>query len=253
MSQAQPTHEPRIARVAAMVADPARSRMLSRLLSGEWATAGELAQTASVTPATASQHLAKLVDAAFVVAEPRGRHRYFRLASPEIAHLLEALALVAEPGDDERGWSQPGRQRLRAARCCYGHLAGRLGVALFDSMLHERRLSACAQGFELTAEGRSWLTAIGMNVPEPKPGRRFAYACLDWSERHDHLAGSLADAFLAHFVDRGWLRRGADRVVELTPRGQTDLLSQLGQAPALSQAARGPTHDIQPEAKRPQP
>jgi DNA-binding transcriptional ArsR family regulator len=228
MSRAEATHEPRIARVAAMVADPARSRMLSRLLSGEWATAGELARAASVTPATASQHLAKLLDAAFVVAEPRGRHRYFRLASPEVAHLLEALALVAEPGDDDRGWSQPGRQRLRAARCCYGHLAGRLGVALFDAMRSAGRLDACADGFELTAEGRRWLAAMGMSIPEPTPGRRFAYACLDWSERRDHLAGSLADALLLHFVDRGWLRRGSDRVVDVTPRGQVQLVAQLG-------------------------
>ena len=226
-SRASRTHEPRIARVAAMVADPARSRMLSRLLSGEWATAGELAQVASVTPATASEHLAKLLDAAFVVAEPRGRHRYFRLASPEIAHLLEALALVAEPGADDRGWSQPGRQRLRAARCCYGHLAGRLGVALFESLLDEGRIEACAHGFELTAEGRRWLSALGMEPPEPTPGRRFAYACLDWSERRDHLAGSLADAILVHCVDRGWLRRGADRVVDVTPRGQVQLVAQL--------------------------
>lgn len=232
MSDAQRTHEPRIARVAAMAADPARSRMLSRLLSGEWATAGELAQAASVTPATASQHLAKLLNAAFVVSQPRGRHRYFRLASPQVAHLLEALALVAEPGDDDRGWSHPGRQRLRDARCCYGHLAGRLGVALFDSLLNERRLSACADGFKLTAEGVSWLATMGMSVPEPKRGRRFAYACLDWSERHDHLAGSLADAILAHFVAQGWLRRGSDRVLELTPRGQSQLLARLGQAPA---------------------
>lgn len=231
MSSAERTHEPRIARVAAMVADPARSRMLSRLLSGEWATAGELARAASVTPATASQHLAKLLDAAFVVAEPRGRHRYFRLASPEVAHLLEALALVAEPGDDDRGWSQPGRQRLRAARCCYGHLAGRLGVALFDSMLNEGRLDACADGFELTAEGRQWLSTMGMSIPEPRPGRRFAYACLDWSERRDHLAGSLADAILVHFIGRGWLRRGTDRVVDVTPRGQAQLVSQLGSLP----------------------
>lgn len=233
MTNSPRTHEPRIARVAAMVADPARSRMLSRLLSGEWATAGELAQAASVTPATASQHLAKLVDAVFVVAEPRGRHRYFRLASPEIAHLLEALALVAEPGDDDRGWLHPGRQRLRTARCCYGHLAGRMGVALFESMLHAQRLQTCTDGFELTAEGRHWLSDMGMNVPEPQRGRRFAYACLDWSERRDHLAGSLADAVLVHFVDRGWLRRNADRAVDVTPSGQLQLGSTLGATFAL--------------------
>ena len=109
----KPTHEPRLARVAALVADPARSRMLSYLLSGEYASASELANVASITPSTTSAHLRKLLDAGFVVCEPRGRHKYFRLADAELAHALEAMALVAERGDHERAWASPERTRLR--------------------------------------------------------------------------------------------------------------------------------------------
>lgn len=221
-------HEPRLARAAAMVADPARSRMLSHLLSGDFATAGELAQAASVTPATASGHLARLLEARFVVCEARGRHRYYRLAGPEVAHALEALALVAEQGARDEAWSHPGRQRLREARCCYGHLAGRLGVRLFESLLAQRGLRAEANGYALTDEGRAWLAGLGLAPPPPSGRRRYAYACMDWSERRDHLAGQLADALFAQLLERGWLRRADGRALELTPTGRQQLLPPLG-------------------------
>ena len=228
---APPRHEPRLARVAAMVADPARSRMLSYLLSGEVASAGELAACASVTPATASGHLAKLLDAGFVVCESRGRHRYYRLADAEVAHALEALALVAERDAHDRAWQHPARLRLREARCCYGHLAGRLAVLLHDQLLRTGALQAAPGGYTLTAAGRSWLQDRGMRVPEPARQRRFAFACLDWSERRDHLAGQLGDAIYAHFTTCGWLRRGTGRDVQLTPAGRAQLLPLLA-APA---------------------
>ena len=183
MSRVPSPHEPRLARVAAMVADPARSRMLAYLLAGEFASAGELAQAASVRPATASAHLAKLVDARFVVCEARGRHRYFRLADAQVAHALEALALVAERDTHDAAWAHPERQRLRYARCCYGHLAGRLGVQVFDALATNERLRAAANSFELTDAGREWLAALGLHPAPPSTRRRFAYPCLDWSER----------------------------------------------------------------------
>lgn len=219
--------EPRLARVAALVADPTRSRMLSYLLSGEYASAGELAQAASVTPATASGHLAQLLDARFVVCETRGRHRYYRLADAEVAHALEALALVAERDVHDRAWAHPDRQRLRQARCCYGHLAGQLGVSLFDALQREERLRSTPEGYELTDAGRQWLQGLGMNPVAPTGRRRFAYRCLDWSERRDHLAGQLADELYRHFTAQGWLRRGEGRAVEVTVRGQRALLPRL--------------------------
>lgn len=221
------SHEPRLARVAALVADPARSRMLAYLLTGEYASAGELARAASVTPATASGHLGKLLEARFVVCEPRGRHRYYRLADAEVAHALEALALVAERDQHDQAWAHPERQRLRLARCCYGHLAGQLGVSVFDSLLREQRLASTPDGFELTEAGLCWLQSLGMMPCAPTGRRRFAYRCLDWSERRDHLGGQLADALYQHFTQRGWVRRGNGRALDITVSGQRELLPHL--------------------------
>ncbi|MEZ5461644.1 ArsR/SmtB family transcription factor [Dokdonella sp.] len=225
-------HEPRLARVAAMIADPARSRILSYLLSGEYASAGELARAASITPATASGHLVKLMDASFVVCEPRGRHRYYRLADADVAHALEALALVAERDCHDREWRHPDRQCLRFARCCYGHLAGSLAVKLFDALKSDGCLQSSGDGFELTDAGHRWLSALGLQVNPPNARRRFAYPCLDWSERRDHLAGQLADEIFQHFSACGWLRRGQGRAIELTARGRLDLLPVLKRAVA---------------------
>jgi DNA-binding transcriptional ArsR family regulator len=218
-----------------MIADAARSRMLARLLSGEAATAGELAAVASVTPATASGHLAQLRDAGFVRCEPRGRHRYYRLASPAVARALEALALVAETGARETDWQRPERARLREARCCYGHLAGRLGVGLFDTLLARNGLCAEADGLALTDAGRAWFAALGFQPAAPDRRRRYAYACMDWSERRDHLAGQLADEWLAHCLARGWLRRGDGRALAVTPLGQRELLPVLAQSAASAE------------------
>ena len=220
-------HEPRLARVAALVADPARSRMLAYLLAGEYASASELAKAASVTPATASGHLGKLLDGKFVVCEPRGRHRYYRLADAEVAHALEALALVAEREGHDAVWAHPQRVRLRFARCCYGHLAGQLGVSVFEALQRGGRLASTSNGLELTDSGRAWLRALGMNPSPPNSRLRFAYRCLDWSERRDHLAGQLADELYQHFTAKGWLRRANGRAVEITVSGQQELLPRL--------------------------
>ena len=220
-------HEPRLARVATAIADAARSRMLAYLLSGEYASAGELARAASVAPGTASGHLTKLLDAGLIECEPRGRHRYFRLAGPEVAHALEALALVAERGTHERAWAAPARQRLREARCCWGHLAGRLGVRLHDTLQSQQGLRAVSGGFELTQAGTDWLAAMGLQPPAPVAQRRYAYACLDWSERRDHLAGQLAEAIFTHWLERDWVRRTDGRAVALTPLGVRDLAPRL--------------------------
>jgi len=221
-------HEPRLARVAAMVADPTRSRMLAYLLSGEYASASELARAASVTPATASGHLTQLLEARFVACEPRGRHRYYRLADADVAHALEALAVVAERGEHQQQWaSSPERARLREARCCYGHLAGRLGTRLFDGLMAANGLQPVSTGYALTDSGRAWLLRLGFDAPEPGRKRRYAYPCLDWSERRDHLAGELADQLYLHLVAQGWVRRGTGRDVAVTPMGQRDLLPRL--------------------------
>jgi len=229
-------HEPRMARVAALVADPSRARMLAFLLSGEVASAGELARAASVGAATASAHLARLVDAGLLVCEPRGRHRYFRLADADVAHALEALAMVAERSTHARDWAAPARQRLREARCCYGHLAGRRGVALMAALVGRGWLAADGPAYALTPAGIAGLATLGFDaaaLPPARPSARpLAYGCLDWSERRDHLAGRLPAALLAHFLERGWLRRvGGERALEMTPVGRVALGELLAVAP----------------------
>jgi DNA-binding transcriptional ArsR family regulator len=234
-------HEPRLARVAAVIADPARSRMLAYLLDGSYASASELAAAASITAQTASGHLSKLLGSGFVVCEPRGRHRYFKLADAEVAHALEGLAMVAERNSHDRAWAHPDRQRLRYARCCYGHLAGTLGVALCDTLMQHKRLKENSDGdFELTKAGELHLDAIGfipsaaLNTTTRKV--RLAYPCLDWSERRDHLAGRLSASLLDHFIVQSWLKRqtpreaerSGNRILTVTHSGKRELLPWLG-------------------------
>ena len=217
------TPEPRFARIAAMIGDPTRARMLSALMGGQYLAAGELAASAGVTAQTASTHIAKLVDADLVVARSQGRHRYFRLADADIAHALEALSLVAERGATQDKWERGEYKPLKAARTCYSHLAGELGVALYDGLLRDGTLVPRDGFFVLSERGRQAMDELGVPLPSADRSasdRRFAFPCLDWSERRDHLAGGFAVALLAHCLDKGWLRRTpGSRALQLTPPG----------------------------------
>jgi DNA-binding transcriptional ArsR family regulator len=230
--------EPRFAKVAAMIGDPTRARMLAALMGGEFMAAGELARAAGVTPQTASSHVAKLVDAELVVTRSQGRHRYFKLADADIAHALEALSLVAERNAGADKWERGAYKPLKAARSCYGHLAGELGVKLFEGLLARGTLAPHDGHFVLTEAGRGQLAALGLKLPASATSRRFAYPCLDWSERRDHLAGSLAVALLAQGLERGWLLRAKDsRALTLTHSGETAWAPWLGQDRSMRSVA----------------
>lgn len=228
-----PSFEPKLASVAAVIADATRARMLCHLLAGEYASAGELARAASISPATASGHLGKLMEAGLLVCEPRGRHRYYRLADDEVAHALEALSLMAERRTHQAEWASPTRQRLRYARCCYGHLAGQLGVELFSQLLAREWLTPTGDGYVLTAQGKAGLAAWdfggeGFDRTGQTRGQRVAYRCLDWSERRDHMAGKLPKALLTHCLEKGWLRRvDGERALTVTPTGRLHLVALL--------------------------
>ena len=219
--------EPRFARIAALLGDPTRARMLAALMGGQALSAGELARSAGVTAQTASTHIAQLLDSELVALRVQGRHRYFRLADAEVAHALETLSLVAERHSGDTKWQQPAWRPMKAARTCYHHLAGELGVALLDGMLRRETLLADGGQFRLSDTGRTEWQARGLALPDPA-AKRFAYPCLDWSERREHLAGSFATALLDHAFAHDWLRRIKDtRALTLTPTGQAALADWL--------------------------
>lgn len=224
--------EPRLARIAAAIADPTRARTLARLLDGRLHTAGELARHAGVGAATMSAHLKLLVDEGLARVRPQGRHRYFGLADGDVAHALEALLRVAdgrgaEPAADVRRWQKPEMRGLRHARSCYGHLAGELGVRWREALLAKGWVRAAPDGrYELGDEGRAALSEL---MPQGLAAAgRVLYDCVDWSERRDHFAGPLAVAWLEAMLQRGWVQRVADsRELQLTPPGRLALLDRL--------------------------
>lgn len=222
------TPEPRFSRIAAIIADPTRARMLAALLGGEYRSAGELAKAANVTPQAASTQLAQLLDNGLVAMRQQGRHKYFSLADGDIARMLEALSMVAERDNVSARWDKPAYKPLKCARRCYGHMAGELGVAQFEMLMRKQLLEPAEQGLQLTSAGGAWAEQLGLKLP-PKSATRFAYPCMDWSERKDHLAGSLAKALLELYVAKHWLRATKEsRALQLTQKGHQNLVPLLG-------------------------
>ena len=217
---------PNIAAIAAMVGDPARANMLTALVNGEALTASELALEAGVTKQTASSHLNKLIDGGLVAVEAQGRHRYYRLADADVAGLLETLMGVAARAKALRTRPGPKEPALRHARLCYDHLAGELGVALFDAFIRNKwMIPGPEKTFALTRLGRVKVSTFGVDIAELEAGARpLCRACLDWSVRRHHLAGALGAAILDEVFDRGWVeqRRGS-RVLQFTRAGEAGL------------------------------
>jgi len=202
-----------LAEVAAVLADPSRAAMCLALLDGRAWTVGELARAAGIAPSTASEHVSRLREAGFVAGVKQGRHRYLRIADPRVAELIEHLAQHAEhrAATGLRGSLRV--RRLAYARSCYDHLAGTVGVALHDGMVRSGLVDT-AGGLALTGRGRAVLGDLGVPIPS---GRRQALrACLDWTERRDHLGGAVAAGLFARGVEAGWFERGTDRAVRLT-------------------------------------
>jgi DNA-binding transcriptional ArsR family regulator len=218
-----------LAGLASLIADPARARMLRALMGGTALTATELAIEAGVAPSTASSHLAKLTAGEILAIEKQGRHRYFRLFDAEVASMLEELTEVAA----RRGPSRrigPADPALRAARVCYDHLAGELGVQVFDSLAAQRLLRKKGGALELTPAGRRWCAEIGVDLESLARQRRpLARPCLDWSVRRHHLAGSLGAALLTRCIELGWLRRARDsRVLDFSAAGERAFRERFG-------------------------
>src|SRR5438132_8409480 len=224
---------PDISMVAALVGDPARSNMLTALMSGRALTASELAQEAGITPQTASSHLAKLEAGGLIEPEKQGRHRYYRLTGPDVAGVLEGLAGLAARAGHMRVRTGPKDPALRRARICYDHLAGDLGVQMLDSMKNQQLIRQRKQDIELTAEGERFLAKTLQISAEAlaHPRRPICKACLDWSERRHHLAGTLGAAMMSRFTELRWAARDSapgSRVVNFTRNGERRFSALFG-------------------------
>lgn len=202
---------PNIARIAALMGDPARANMLTALMSGKALTVTELAGEAGVTLQTASGHLAKLLDARLLQVRKQGRHKYFALADADVGATLEALMGLAAGQGRMRTRTGPKNARLRQARVCYNHLAGQMGVHMFQSMLARGILMQNGEDVEITAQGEDFVAAFGVDLDALSVSRvPLCRSCLDWSERRTHLAGVLGRAMLSHMEQAGWVRRDKD-------------------------------------------
>ncbi|MDX2205648.1 MAG: helix-turn-helix transcriptional regulator [Hyphomicrobiaceae bacterium] len=213
---------PSISSVGALMGDPARANMLAALMGGEALTAGELALEAGVTPATASGHLARLLDGGLVCVEKQGRHRYFRLAGPEVGAAVEALMELAERGGRTRARPGPKDPEMRLARVCYDHLAGARGVELFQRLTRARLVALEDGAVSMTRLGEARIAEFGLDVDRLKAARRpVCRTCLDWSERRMHLAGGLGAGLLDRLFQLRWAYRvKGSRAVRFTPKGE---------------------------------
>lgn len=231
---------PNFARIAALLADNARAEVLSVLMADRALTATELADVAGVTKQTISFHLAKLVEAGMVTADKQGRHRYFRLAGPDVAELLELLVGVTFRADQAGLQTGPRDLALRKARVCYDHLAGEVGVLAFEGLLRQDVLQPEGGGVRLTAYGRNWFAGIGIDTAAVAARKRsFCRPCLDWSERRHHLAGGLGAALFTRIQELGWAKLAAkSRVVTFSAAGEKAFLALFAAPPLPAVANR---------------
>ncbi len=219
-----------LAEIAALMSDVARANILSALMDGRALTASELSWHSGVSAQTASGHLARLTEGNLLALTRQGRHRYYRLASPEVAQAIEALMAAASFGPKRHRPVGPRDEALRRARTCYDHLAGRLGIALADALTTQGHVVLSESAGLLTDGGQKFLCTLGIDLDSGRPGQRaLCRTCLDWSERRPHLAGRLGAALCRRAFELGWIERIRDsRAVEVTPAGRSGLEEAFG-------------------------
>jgi DNA-binding transcriptional ArsR family regulator len=219
-----------VSRIAAAIGEPARARMLFSLVDGHARTSTELAMVADVSPSTASVHLNRLKAEHLVKVHVQGKHRYYSLEGPNVASALEGLSVLAGGSRDKFVPNTP--SRLLAARTCYDHLAGKLGVSLHDRFKALRWMSTDSTGdaYDLTPTGTQAFETLGIDLEATRAlRRRFAYACLDWSERRPHIGGALGAAILKVALKRKWVAQDLDsRAVGVTNLGRREMLARFG-------------------------
>lgn len=219
-----------VARIAGAIGEPARARMLFCLMDGHSRTSTELAIVADVATSTASAHLNRLKAEHLVRVITQGKHRFYSLEGPKVAKVLEGLSVLVDQPRPKFTPNTP--TRLRAARVCYDHMAGHLGVLLHDRFNQLKWLShtSNSDSYDLTPDGVKAVDALGVDVEEIRRlRRRFAYACLDWSERRPHIGGALGAAMLKLAIRRKWVAQDLDsRAIRVTNTGRREMLARFG-------------------------
>jgi DNA-binding transcriptional ArsR family regulator len=220
---------PNISFIAKLIAEPTRAIILDCLMNGQALPAGELAYVAKVSHPTISSHLSKLVEGKLILVEQHGRHRYYRLASTEVAEVIEKLGTIA-PTVQVRSLRQSHQlQQVRHARTCYDHLAGKLGVKVAEGFIKKNYLVLKEEEYVITNEGKSWFLKFGINIDEANTRRIFAKPCLDWSERRYHISGWLGSEIAKLFFEQNWITKSENsRAVNLTTKGSIAIKEQLG-------------------------
>jgi DNA-binding transcriptional ArsR family regulator len=216
-----------VAAVARLVGEKARAQMLLALLDGSPLTATELANMTEVSPQTVSSHLSQLVQGKLLSVESKGRHRYYRLAGVEVARVLESLMTFSSV--NFKTYKRVDLDALQFARVCYDHLAGKLGIALTESLLRQGWLKSADNYYEVTPRGRTGFEKFGLDVAEMSEHKLVAPECLDWTEKRHHLAGALGTALTNIFLERKWLIKDKhSRIVHLTNEGQKGFAKVFG-------------------------
>lgn len=223
-----------LAAAARLIGDRSRATMLTALMDGRALTVGELASIAGIGAPAASAHLSKMLDGGMVALAAQGRHRYYRIASPDVAHALEALAVVSEARPVRTLRTSSAAKALGPARLCYDHIAGVLGVRIHDHLGTIGAIEVSSDGMILSAPGSEWFARAGVDRDVDLRNRRpLIRPCFDWTERRSHLAGHLPARLAMSFLDQGWLRRRApgERGLTITTRGSTALADLLDVEP----------------------
>lgn len=220
---------PAIAEIAALVGDPARANILSALMDGRALTATELAYSAGVSPQTASGHLAKLTGGRLLDVARQGRHRYYRIANATVAQMLEGIMAVSMNSPPRYRPRSKCDDAMRAARTCYDHFAGQLGVGIADALCERGYVVLADDGGEVTERGLAFLRQFGIDPTAGRSKRPFCRSCLDWTERRPHIAGTVGAALATRCFDLGWVRRlRQTRALTITPAGQQGFRQALG-------------------------
>lgn len=223
-----------ISSTASLIGDSTRISILTALTDGRALTAGELASIAGVTPQAASSHLTKLLEGSLISVETQGRHRYYKLASPEVIQAIEAIAIISPPIKVRSLRQSSHKKALEYARTCYNHLAGRFGVALTQALIELDYLHDLGEVYEITNKGKEWMTTFGIDFE--KINLNAIPHHIDWTERKHHLAGPLAANMMDRLFELNWISKSSiRRSIQITQTGRENILQMFGFDPECLQ------------------